>query len=183
MSDVIDGKGFTVAVVDERPDEPNDPTVLVFIGGAEAPVLTYHIPVGDQSAGRPNTLAEGDLPEADRLAALACGEPDGKPCTVPDCPWCHANPTIPLADALEEASWAIATGASRARALALIFAERTSQDAKWGSQRQHPDKMWLTILLEEVGEIARAILEGTPVKPELVQVAAVALCWLEALEK
>lgn len=23
----------------------------------------------------------------------ACGEPDGKPCTVPNCPWCHANPT------------------------------------------------------------------------------------------
>ena len=31
--------------------------------------------------------------EVDRIAALACGEPDAKPCTVPNCPWCHANPT------------------------------------------------------------------------------------------
>jgi hypothetical protein len=28
-------------------------------------------------------------------AAWACGEPDGKVCTVPDCPWCGANPTEP----------------------------------------------------------------------------------------
>ena len=29
--------------------------------------------------------------EQERIAALACGEPDGKPCTVPSCSWCHAN--------------------------------------------------------------------------------------------
>jgi hypothetical protein len=32
-----------------------------------------------------------DAPGAADRAALACGEPDGKPCTVPNCPWCHAN--------------------------------------------------------------------------------------------
>lgn len=28
----------------------------------------------------------------DERNAWACGEPDGKSCTVPSCPWCGANP-------------------------------------------------------------------------------------------
>ena len=62
-------------------------------------------PHGEPLAGCPDTFpGDVDAPsEADRLAALACGEPDGKPCTVPDCPWCHANPiTTPF-----ERAWGI----------------------------------------------------------------------------
>ncbi len=41
----------------------------------------------------------------------------------------------------------------------------------------------LPILVEEVGEVARAILEGTNLREELVQVASVAVGWVRALDK
>ena len=39
----------------------------------------------------------------------------------------------------------------------------------------------LTILIEEVGEVAEDILEGKDPGAELVQVAAVAVAWLEGM--
>lgn len=65
-----------------------------------------------------------------------------------------------------------------------IMEERASQDAKWGVQ-DHNDLYWLCILMEEVGETAKEALEGTPqsCRKELVQVAAVALSWLEAMHR
>lgn len=65
----------------------------------------------------------------------------------------------------------------------LIRAERARQDIKWGANRKLASTLWLTILVEEIGEVARAILERQGLKDELVQVAAVAVCWLEELEK
>lgn len=69
-----------------------------------------------------------------------------------------------------------------------IHAERARQDQKWGEQR-HASEPWIAILTEEVGEVAQEVLnvffEGTnteKLKKELVQVAAVAVCWLETLE-
>lgn len=61
-----------------------------------------------------------------------------------------------------------------------VAAERARQDAKWGVQRHDPAR-WHLILSEEVGEVAEAILKGGPVEAfeELVQVAAVAVAWLE----
>lgn len=47
------------------------------------------------------------------------------------------------------------------------------------------DSRWLPVLVEEVGEVARAICDGeTParVREELVQVAAMALAWADAIE-
>ncbi len=71
-----------------------------------------------------------------------------------------------------------------------IRAERARQDLKWGAHRQHPDEVWLAILMEEVGEAAAAALEqrhgsGTDadLARELLQVAAVAVCWLEAIQE
>lgn len=70
-------------------------------------------------------------------------------------------------------------GASdEARAFAFsiaVQAERTRQDAKWGATADHHPTKWITILLEEVGECARAVLERKPAElaRELVQVAAV----------
>lgn len=67
----------------------------------------------------------------------------------------------------------------------LIERERASQDEKWGEQNHEPLK-WMAILLEEVGELARAILEShfekygerAAVEHELIQVAAVcAVMW------
>ncbi|KKL97669.1 hypothetical protein LCGC14_1832160 [marine sediment metagenome] len=46
--------------------------------------------------------------------------------------------------------------------LQAIRDERGRQDAKWGVQR-HEANEWLAILMEELGEAARATLEGDPV--------------------
>jgi NTP pyrophosphatase (non-canonical NTP hydrolase) len=67
---------------------------------------------------------------------------------------------------------------------ALIRVERARQEAKWGEQN-HDDARWLKILVEEVGELAKAMLEqdDAGVKLELVHVAAVAVAHLESIER
>lgn len=64
----------------------------------------------------------------------------------------------------------------------LIVAERQSQDVKWGVQR-HKHGTWMLILMEEIGEAAKAILQGDTdaFVCEMVQVAAVAVVWLESV--
>ncbi len=63
----------------------------------------------------------------------------------------------------------------------LIVAERQHQDEKWPIT-DHPPEKWLTILVEEVGEVAKAILENDPALVlELVQTAAVCVRWLELI--
>lgn len=63
----------------------------------------------------------------------------------------------------------------------LIAQERDRQDAKWGRQADYTQQKWLTILVEEVGEVAEAILEKRPEEwvKEMVQVAAVVVRALE----
>lgn len=65
-----------------------------------------------------------------------------------------------------------------------IKKERARQDRQWGEQNHFPQK-WLTILMEEVGEVASAILERDydGYRNELVQVAAVAIAALEAIDR
>jgi NTP pyrophosphatase (non-canonical NTP hydrolase) len=89
-----------------------------------------------------------------------------------------------------------------------ITRERARQDAKWGEQN-HPPQDWLAILMEEVGEFARAHMEVYYVQPlppnasaeavaswraavdakrrhvreELVQVAAVAVAMIECCDR
>ena len=65
-----------------------------------------------------------------------------------------------------------------------ILAEREKQDQKWGEQN-HDTQMWLTILVEEIGEVAKAILEKDDIgyRKELVQVGAVALAALQSFER
>lgn len=60
--------------------------------------------------------------------------------------------------------------------------ERNHQDFKYGkSPRNLKPETWLTILTEEQGEVARAIIEGDSdnYAKELIQVAAVAIQALE----
>lgn len=78
----------------------------------------------------------------------------------------------------------------RQEAFDLISTERDKQDVKWGEQRQHPNEIWNLILGEEVGEVNEAVLDlifnngtVTALRDELVQVAAVAICWLETFNK
>jgi NTP pyrophosphatase (non-canonical NTP hydrolase) len=70
--------------------------------------------------------------------------------------------------------------------LDLVRTERMRQDKKWGEQN-HPDLYWLGILVEEVGEVSRAVIEGSAWADrrdkEIVQVAAVAVAWMEAIRR
>lgn len=78
----------------------------------------------------------------------------------------------------------------RSNMVDLILDERDRQDNEWGEQ-DHPDLDWLAILTEELGEVAKEV-KGNQVPlggndeqmgQELVQVAAVALAWLECMER
>ncbi len=63
-----------------------------------------------------------------------------------------------------------------------IQTERDRQDVKWGANRYLSREMWLTILMEEVGEAAKAALEADMegYAEELIQVAAVAVAAIES---
>ena len=75
-------------------------------------------------------------------------------------------------------------------ALALVRAERLRQDRLHGDRTPAGDSLTdggrLTVLVEEVGEVARAMLDDPSggrllagIEDELVQVAAVCVAWLE----
>jgi len=68
----------------------------------------------------------------------------------------------------------------------LIQIERTAQEHKWGIQN-HPPLYWLGILMEEVGEVAKAVIEEkrsyNEVKEELVQVAAVSVAFIDSINR
>lgn len=74
--------------------------------------------------------------------------------------------------------------------LTEVAVERERQDMRWGTQ-DHDDPRWLAILTEELGEVAREVVEelaiprsrGYQIREELVQVAAVAVAWLEAIDR
>ena len=66
--------------------------------------------------------------------------------------------------------------------LEKVFNERMAQHGRFGEQ-DHSDEEWLTILVEEVGEAAKAILKEAThagLEMELIQIAAVAVAWHEA---
>ncbi len=70
--------------------------------------------------------------------------------------------------------------------------ERGWQDGKWG-ESNHADGVWLALLAEEFGEAAQAlnVIQFTDNKEnaldnlevELIQVAALAVAWVEALRR
>lgn len=70
------------------------------------------------------------------------------------------------------------------KVLQEVAAERERQDAKWGAQRTLPADTWIRILGEEYGEVCKAVNENNPhdYRAELVQVAAVAVAAIEALD-
>lgn len=75
-------------------------------------------------------------------------------------------------------------------ALMEVLEERMRQEEKWGEQNHSPEK-WVAILLEEVGESCKEMLDtprhlGKPndnLRAELIQVAAVALAMLECHDR
>ncbi len=63
-----------------------------------------------------------------------------------------------------------------------IRLERLRQNEKWGVEFPgRLDERWLTILAEEVGEIAEAVLRDNDedICEEILQTAAVCVAWLE----
>lgn len=71
--------------------------------------------------------------------------------------------------------------------LKAIDKERSRQDERHGNQ-SHNDHVWLSLLTEELGELAKAINEShfypkvdmwRPRLKELLRVAAVSVSWLE----
>jgi len=63
--------------------------------------------------------------------------------------------------------------------------ERDRQDKKWGEQN-HDDLYWLGILMEEVGEVAKAIIQHDHkehIREEIIQTTAVAIAWLECMDR
>ena len=62
-----------------------------------------------------------------------------------------------------------------------VVAERMRQDEKWGEQNHCPDR-WSLILEEEIGEAAKAFLEGNieQYRKEMIQAAAVCVAAIEA---
>ena len=64
-----------------------------------------------------------------------------------------------------------------------VMEERKRQDELWGEQN-HEDRIWLAILVEEVGEVANDINERSKeLREELIQVAAVAVSWVESIDR
>lgn len=63
-----------------------------------------------------------------------------------------------------------------------IAAERSRQDAR--HPYDVPDSVMLSVLVEEVGEVARAMNDNTPddLAEEVMQCAAVAVKWMELLD-
>ena len=82
---------------------------------------------------------------------------------------------------------------NRGQVLEAVSRERDRQEHLWTGRHNHgngscassdvPEPIKLAVLLEEVGEVARALLEGDRegLANELEQVAAVAVAWREAL--
>ena len=71
--------------------------------------------------------------------------------------------------------------------LELVKAERVLQEEKWGKQN-HPASWWMVILMEEIGEVAKAYFEFVHTgdvalldvfQAELTQSAAVLVAWIE----
>ena len=76
---------------------------------------------------------------------------------------------------------------SLTQALADMVRERERQDQKWGVQ-DHSDQRWLAILVEELGEAAAEVIthpgySERRLKWELIQVAAVAVAWVESIDR
>lgn len=71
------------------------------------------------------------------------------------------------------------------KVLEEIRNERAYQDQKWGEQN-HPAPYWLGILMEEVGEVAKGVIDNEPqenIETELIQCAAVCVAAVQSIRR
>lgn len=71
---------------------------------------------------------------------------------------------------------------TRAKILEAVLSERERQDDRWGDQTDNTDLEWMSILTEEIGEVAKDVNEQRlgGMFEELIQCAAVLFAWSEA---
>lgn len=71
----------------------------------------------------------------------------------------------------------------REKVIQLIHKERARQECLHPLSSEVDDFYFLSILIEEVGEVAKSLQEGTGKEEELIQVASVCFRWLENKKK
>ena len=74
----------------------------------------------------------------------------------------------------------------RKRIYQLIAEERQRQIDKWGDDRNLDPFVWLAVLSEELGEASQEVLKARSqedLEKEIIQIAAVAVAWLEDLSE
>ena len=71
---------------------------------------------------------------------------------------------------------------TRAKILEAVLSERERQDERWGDQTDNTDLEWMSILTEEIGEVAKDVNDQriAGMFEELIQCAAVCFAWSEA---
>jgi NTP pyrophosphatase (non-canonical NTP hydrolase) len=71
---------------------------------------------------------------------------------------------------------------TRVKILEAVLAERERQDERWGDQTDNTDLQWMSILTEEIGEVAKDVNDQriAGMFEELIQCAAVCFAWSEA---
>jgi NTP pyrophosphatase (non-canonical NTP hydrolase) len=71
---------------------------------------------------------------------------------------------------------------TRAKILEAVLSERERQDERWGDQTHNTDLEWISILTEEVGEVAKDVNDHrmAGMFEEIIQCAAVCFAWSEA---
>ena len=71
---------------------------------------------------------------------------------------------------------------TRAKILEAVLSERERQDERWGGQTNNTDLEWMSILTEEIGEVAKDVNDQrvAGMFEELIQCAAVCFAWSEA---
>ena len=82
-------------------------------------------------------------------------------------------------------TWLFIEDENMFNAMYAALAEVYNQDQKWGENRVQNGLLWQAILSEETGEVAKEVLEqdNAKMRAELIQVAAVCLNWIKALDR
>lgn len=87
-----------------------------------------------------------------------------------------------LSDVLEKKAKPVIEHRST-EAMDSVIREMYEQDRVHGAQRHQSPAVWFPIFVEEVGEVGTAMQEKSNLREELVQVAAVALQWIEDIDR
>ena len=147
--------------------------------------------VGDRTDALTSALANGNADEVHDAAVALSG------LSLAVAQHLEEDPVLnPPSDSRESMDSMGAAPAGMERVMMDVQEERIEQDATWGRQDYVPER-WLTILTEEIGELAEAILETVfdngpearekggyrNIRKEAVQSAAVLVAMIESMDR